>query len=135
MATQTLAPRPATDLPRAVLRADGVLVGVGGALLLAAARPLGPFLGVDSPLVPIALGAACLPYAAWLLRSANRRTIARGAVLTAALVNTAWVLGSAALLLGGTPALTAGGRWAVAIVAGIVALCAVAQFSALRRLR
>lgn len=135
MATQTLAPRSTTSLPRAVLRADGAVVAAGGLLLVAAARPLGAALGLDSPAAPLVAGVAPLPYAVQLFRSANRRTVARRAVLAPALINTAWVLGSVAVLLSDAPALTAGARWAVAIVAAVVALFAVAQLYTLRQMR
>jgi hypothetical protein len=130
----TVASHRRTRLARLLLQADGLVVGVGGAVLLARTHPLASALGLTAGWPLATLGAACVPYGAWLFWAGTR---ASGASLrrlagTIAVANTAWVIASAALLLGHTPALTPTGRWVVAAQAGAVALFAVAEVGALR---
>ncbi len=126
---------PADGLARAALRADGAVVLLGGASLLAGAGAVDTFLGLGSPATLATLGAIFLPYGAWLVRAAGRERVPRRLVAVVAGVNAAWVAASAALLLTGAPALTGGGRWAIVAAAAIVALLAGVQVVALRRLR
>ena len=135
MAAPMTVRRPTVDLSRTILRADGMLCGASGALLLAGARPISAFLGLDNALSIAVLGALFLPYAAGLVWLAGRPQLPRREVLATAVINTIWVVGSAGILLSGVPALTTGGKWAVAVVADIVALFAAAQFYALWRTR
>ncbi len=130
-------PRPSIGFARTVLRADGAVVAIGGALLLAAADPVGAFLGIaGSPGLRIA-GALCVGYGGWLFWTADHYLPERLRGLVAAIAggNTVWVLGSILVLLTDTPALTVGGRWAVAALAVVVALFAAAQVAARRQLR
>jgi hypothetical protein len=126
--------RPAERLGRLVVRADGFLCAAMGALMLAGAGPISAFLGLESLLPTVLVGGLLLPYGLGLIWLANRPTIERAMVLTPAFLNVLWVLGSVAILVGGTPSLTPGGWWAVALVADGVGLLALAQFYAARRL-
>ena len=105
----------------------------GGIGLLLAGNPITRFLGVESAGFLAILGGVVMVYALLLLRGTARPSSIRALGLTVALLNTAWVIGSVALLLGGWLPLTTGGKWAVAIVAAIVATFALVQFYALRR--
>jgi CHASE2 domain-containing sensor protein len=105
---------------------------VGGIGLLLAGNPIARFLGVESAGFLAMLGGVVMVYALVLLRGTARPSI-RALGLTVALLNTAWVVVSVALLLGGWLPLTAGGKWAIAITAAIVATFALVQFYALRR--
>lgn len=122
------------DLPRVVLRADGALVATSAVGLIAGARPVSSFLGLDGAMGLVIVGVVFVPCAALLFWWAGRRPVARYAVVAAAVVNVAWVIGSVALLLLDRPELTSGGRWAVAVVAGLVALVGAAEIVALRRM-
>ena len=134
MSTTMPVSRPAADLGRSALLLDAATVVPFALVLLAGARPIAGFLGLDGA-APVALvGAALVPYAAMLLRDAAR-PVTRRALLVPILLNAAWVVASAVLLLVGRPELTTGGRWAVAIVADLVACVALFQVVALRRLR
>jgi hypothetical protein len=125
----------AIDLPRAVLRLDGATVAASGLLVSVGSRPIADFLGWGEPLALVGLGLAFVVYGAALLWDAARPTIERRMVLVPALINAAWVLGSAEILITGRPALSTGGAWAVGLVALAVELIAVAQFVAWRRMR
>lgn len=131
----TAASQPCANAPRLLLQADGLVVGVGGAVLLARARPLASAAGLTAGWSLATLGAVCVPYGAWLCWAGTRASGARVRRLagTIAVANTAWVIASAALLRGHTPALTAAGRGAVAAQAGVVALFAAAEALAARR--
>ncbi len=125
----------ATDFARLALRVDGLVSGVSGVAMIAEARPLGAFLGVDRPAALMAIGAGLLAYSAMLLLSARREELGRRALLAPVVLNVAWVLASAELVLTGAFGLTTGGRWLVAAVADVVALFAVAQAYAWWRMR
>src|SRR5215467_188034 len=103
---------PRSTVARRLLQADGLVVGAAGVLLLARARPLALALGLVAGWPLAVLGTVCVPYGAWLYWTATRAQGARlrRLVGTIAVANTAWVLASAALLLGHTPALTVTGR-------------------------
>jgi hypothetical protein len=126
--------RSVADFARTILRADGALCAASGVLLLAGAGPIASLAGLDGPLGVVAVGAFLLPWGAGLLWLAGRRPVGRGLLLTVAVVNILWVIGSAAIILGGTPALSTLGTWGVALVADVVALLALAQLYAFRRL-
>ena len=125
----------ASDFARLALRVDGLVSGVSGVAMIAGARPLGAFLGVDRPAALVAVGAGLLAYAAMLLLSARREELGRRVLLVPVVLNVAWVLASAELVLMGAFGLTTGGRWLVAAVAEVVALFAAAQVYAWWRMR
>lgn len=135
MATTMPVSRSAADLGRTALRLDAATVVPFALVLLIGARPLAAFLGLERA-VPVALvGAVLAPYAVMLLWDASREVIPRRALLVPVVANAAWVAASAVVLVSGRPDLTIGGRWAVAIVADLVALIAIFQFVVLRRMR
>ncbi len=121
--------RPRATASRLLLQADGLVVSAAGALLLVRARPLASALGLMASWPLVVLGAAFVPYGAWLCWAATRASGARlrRLVGTIAVANTAWALVSAALLLGHIPTLTELGRWVVAVQAGVVALFAATE--------
>ena len=123
------------DFARMALRVDGLVSGASGVALIAGARPLGAFLGLDRPPALVAVGGTLVAYAAMLFLSARREELERRALVTPVALNVAWVLASAAILLSGVFGLTTGGRWLVAAVAEVVALFAAAQVFALWRMR
>jgi len=66
--------------------------------------------------------------------SVSRNSRASRLALAFVAMDGLWVVGSAILLAGGWVPLTAAGRWAILIVAAIVALFAVLQYYGLRRI-
>jgi hypothetical protein len=120
-----------TSFLRRSLQLDGVASGLCGVLLLAAAAPLAPLMGLDGPGIARAVGALFVIYAAALLRGAARATVSRGGALAAVVLNVAWVLGSAAVIVDGP--LTPLGKAAVAAVAAAVLLFAVLEAVGLAR--
>lgn len=117
------------DFPRVVLRADGIVVLIGGIVLIVGARPISRALGVDHAFILALLGIVLLPYAFLLItRPVNRREL-----LVPALGNTVWVILSAAMLVSGKPAFSATGRWIIGATAIAVALFAVVEFAAIQR--
>ncbi len=122
------------EMSRTLLRLDSAAVAVSASVSLAFARPIDRVLGLNAPGVLIGLGAIFLPYAALLLWLANRPMLTRDAVLKPVILNAAWVVASAAMLITGRPALSTAGAWTVALVAAFVGLLAIAQGLALRRM-
>lgn len=122
-----------TTFLRRSLLLDGVASAACGALLLVAARPVSALIGLDAPGIPIAVGIGLLVYAAALFWNARRPLISRGEVLTAVMLNAAWVVASLVLIVDGP--LTTLGNVLVAAVALGVLLFAVLEAIGLRRLR
>lgn len=97
------------------------------------AGPIAAFLGLSAPVILVITGVLLLLYAAALFYTAAQATIPRREVLAFVILDAAWVAGSLAILLAGWPALSGGGKWAVAIVADVVAVFAALQYYAVRR--
>jgi len=116
-----------------VLQANGLFSGVSGAAFIVAAKPLAAFLGGVAPTVLIVLGVGLLLYALGLFREASQRPINRQFVIAAIIMDGAWVLGSIVLLLTDWVSFSVAGKWAVAIVADIVAVFAILQYYGWRR--
>jgi hypothetical protein len=98
------------------------------------ARPAAEFLGVGQPLFYVVMGVALLLYGAILLWLNRGETVDRRVAWLAILLDLLWVGGSVLLLVTGWIAFSSGGKWAVAIVADIVALFALLQYLGIRRL-
>jgi hypothetical protein len=127
----TLADR--TTFLRRSLQLDGIASGLCGALLLLAAGPIAALIGLPGPGLARAAGAGLLVFAAALLWNAARATVSRGEALGTVVLNVAWVLGSAIVIVDGP--LTLVGNLAVAAVAAAVVLFTVLEIVGLRRLR
>ena len=124
-----------TNLLRHALQGNGIFSGVSGLAFILAAKPIAAFLGLDAPLVLAGLGVGLVLYAAGLFREGAREPLNRQFAVVAILLDLAWVVGSAVLLLTNWLPFTTAGSWAVAIVADVVAVFAILQFIGLRRLR
>ena len=122
-----------TSLLRRSLQLDGVASGLCGVLLLAAAGPVAPLMGLEGPGIARAVGALFVVFAAALLWNAARATVSRGGALAAVVLNAAWVLASAVVIVDGP--LTPLGNAAVAAVAAAVLLFAVLEAVGLARVR
>jgi uncharacterized membrane protein SirB2 len=124
----------AETLLRRTLRANGVLSGVSGLLFVVGSGSLTAFVGLPSPWILIAIGLSLLGYAALLFKAASPSPIDRHRAILFTAMDTLWVAGSAILLITGWIPITPAGKWAVIIVADIVAVLAVLQFLGLRPL-
>jgi uncharacterized membrane protein YcfT len=131
-ATAQISPR-AMDFGRLVLRIDGLVCMVAGTAALVGCRALSDFLGVDGTVPLAVIGAGTLACGVWIARQI-RVAVPRGLVLACAIVNAIWVVASAAMLLLGTPAFSTRGIVLIEAVADVVALLAIAQFVAYRRM-
>ena len=133
MAATTHVSSPTTDLGRFVLRVDGLVCIVTGAIALVGCRAISNFLGVVGALPLGVIGAGTLLYGAWLTWQ-TRATVPRRMVRSIVIANVIWVLASIAMLAIGTPAFSTRGIVLVEAVTVVVALLAVAQFLAYRRM-
>jgi hypothetical protein len=125
-----------TPFLRTALLGDAAASGATGLLLVIAAGPLAPMLGLPEPLLRVA-GLLLLPYAAFVGWAGTRAAPSRATVRGIVLVNLLWVADSALLLILG-PALTELAPTALGIafvLAQALAVLgfAVAQWIALRR--
>ena len=119
---------------RLALRANGVFSGVSGLMFVVGSGPLAVFIGLPSPWILITIGLSLLSYSALLFQAASRSPIDRRHAILFTAMDTLWVAGSAILLITGWIPFTPAGKWAVIIVADMVAVLAVFQFIGLRRL-
>jgi len=117
---------PARWLRRS-LQGNAWFSGLSGLLFLVAGRPIASGLGIEAPWVIRTLGLGLLLYALWLLLCARRPVPDRREVWAAIALDTVWVLGSALLLIANPIPLTLAGKWAVGIVADLVATFAALQ--------
>lgn len=92
-----------TGPQRAVLLADGVFCGLSGVIAMLAARPASDLLGLNGPAILVVFGASLLLYGAWLSWRAVRQRVEDRLVLSIALLNTTWVVGSVLVLVAGLP--------------------------------
>jgi len=118
-----------------VLRADGLFALLSGIVLIIGAGTLASLFEFNRPAIFAAVGAVLLGYAAMLLYFAGRESQNRMIAQIAIVLNLIWVIGSyAGLILGWFPVNTAG-KWAIALAAEAVAIFAILEFIALRRIK
>lgn len=133
MTAQEMIQEIKSDLLRYALMADGAFEITGGLILVAGGGPLASLFGVTEPMLLSGLGMVLTLTGLMLIRTAVGRSDVRRMALIAAALNIAWALGSAAALLFGWLPLTTAGKWAVALIAEVVAFYAVIQVYALWR--
>jgi hypothetical protein len=75
--------RDRTSFLRRSLQLDGVASGLCGVLLLAAASPIAPVIGLADPQVARVVGALLVVYAAALLWNGARATVSRAEAVAA----------------------------------------------------
>ena len=125
----------ATNHPAALRRAlllDAAASGAMGVLLLLAAGPLEPLLGLPVSLLRW-VSVVLVPFAAFLIWVAMRARASRGAVRTIIGANVLWTVGSVLLLLSGWVAPTRLGVLFVLAQAAAVAAFAYLEYDGLRR--
>jgi hypothetical protein len=118
---------------RGVLLADGATCLAMGGVLILGADLLSGWFGLPSLWLREA-GLILLPFAIFLLLVATRRTLSRRAVWLAVACNAAWVLASAAILVGGLVAPTPLGFAFVIAQALIVGLVTELEIIGLRHI-
>lgn len=133
MSTTTATATATQRTLRSVLRLDAAASGALGVAAAAGAGVLDTLLGLSTPLL-IGVGVFLVVYATGLVLLAGRPTIPRPATWVVVLGNSAWVLMSAALVVGAWDRLTVLGVVVVLAQAAAVAVFADLQWaSGLRR--
>lgn len=117
---------------RRVLWGNAVFSAVSGGLCSLASTAVALFIGVDAPVVIMAIGMGLLAYAVLIAFYAMQPTVSRTFVLFAAIADTVWVALSALLLVTNIVLFSITGVWAVVIVAIIVGGFAVVQYRLVR---
>jgi hypothetical protein len=135
MTAQTFSPTATPNPARRILTLDALSCAAGGIVVLVGARPLATFLGLGEALPLALLGGVLLGYAALLYWRARQEPLPARLLGTVVIINAAWVVASALLVIENPFALTTGGRWLVGIVAALVADLAIIQAITLRRQR
>jgi hypothetical protein len=133
MATQTTTQHSTSLLLRRTLQANGIFSSLGGVMLIAGTVPITAFLGLQTPIILIVAGIVSLLYAVSLFLTTARPSIGRRTGMTYVLLDSAWVVASVVILFTGWVPLTTEGKWAVGLVAVIVAILAELQFLGSRR--
>jgi hypothetical protein len=133
MTLQNVAQETNSNLMRRAIQVDSLVSAISGVIVIAASGPLAVFMGLASPTILIVTGLFFLIYAAGLWQTAARNPLNRRLAYVPIVLNAIWVIGSVALLLTGWPALTAGGKWLIALVALVVAILAEVQFYGVRQ--
>lgn len=121
-----------THFLRRALFADAIASAGMGLLLLAAAVPLEPLLGLPVALLR-GIGAISFIYAVHVALVARREHLSTRATRLIVFANVVWVFASVGLLLSGWVAPTSFGYAFVIAQAVVVALLAELQFVGLRR--
>jgi CHASE2 domain-containing sensor protein len=117
---------------RSVMFANASFSAASAVFILAARNTLTPLFALDSPVLLIGLAAALVLYAGALVIEARREPPDRRALLTAAILDAGWVLGSAVVLVLAWTELAPLARVLIIVAAVIVELFATLQFRAAR---
>ena len=124
---------PSSTLLRRALQGNGAFSTLSGLATLLGANAVAAFTGIEPAVVFIVLGLSLLLFAAglfWMTReTAVNPTLARIVII----LDVLWVVGSIILLLSNALPLTVAGKWAIGLVADMVALFAILQYIGLRR--
>jgi hypothetical protein len=133
MATQIVALSMDARLLRRALRGNATFSAISGIAFLADGGPIAAFLGLKSPTSIVVLGVALLLFAAGLFWDTAQASINKRNARIIIALDVAWVIGSIALIALDPIGLTSAGKWAILVVADIVAALAVVEYVGLRR--
>ncbi len=122
-------------LLRLALGGNAAFSTLSAVIFLAASQPIASFLGLLPGKQVVVLGIQLGVFAAWLAWLSTRPAIPRWQVWLIIALDALWVAGSFQLLLAPPAELTVGGKWAIGMVADVVALFAILQSVGLWRLR
>ncbi len=136
MASPALTHNGSDTLLRRTLIANIIFCVLSTALLLLAAAPVATFLGVPEASGLLALlGVGILGFAAFVYWVQSRPALDTRFVWVIFVMDVLWVVASLVILVADAFALSTEGRWAVLIVADIVAVFAALEYIGLRRMR
>lgn len=124
MATHSTSQNSASRLLRRTLQGNGIFCGISGVAFMVGAGPITTFLGLSTPIILLVLGLVLLLTALSLFRAAAPHSIDHRTGLLYAIIDSVWVVGSVILLLTSWIPFTPEGKWAVGVVAVLVALFA-----------
>jgi hypothetical protein len=128
MATHTTSQNSSSRLLRRTLQGNALFCGISGVAFIVGAGSITTFLGLSTPIILQVLGIVLLLTALSLFRAAVPRSIDNRIGLLYAIIDSVWVVGSIILLLTNWISFTTEGKWAVGVVAVIVALFASLEF-------
>lgn len=120
---------------RGVLLGNALFSILSGLELTFWSQAVAAYLGAPTPGLFLAIGIVLLLFAADVAWIATQSQIERKAVQAIIALDIAWVIGSIVLLLTGWLPFSIEGKWAVGIVADVVAIFALLQYLGLRRLQ
>ncbi len=133
MATQIVQP---SDMLRRTLRGNSVFSIVSGLAFTFGAAPIASLMGIpDASLIIAIMGIVVLAFAAFLWAMTTKPVLDRQLAVAVFIMDVVWVITSLIILVTNAFSLSTEGRWAILIVADIVAVFAVLEFVGLRRLR
>ncbi len=121
-----------TFLQKALL-GNALFSATSGLLLVVFPTAVAAFIGDFQPIYITLIGIVLLLYAPILYWAATRDQINRLLAWVFIDLDILWVVGSIVLIFTDLLPLTTNGKWAIAIVADIVALFAIAQYIGLRK--
>jgi hypothetical protein len=110
------------------MQGNAIFCGISGAAFIVEAGPITTFLGLSNPIILLVLGIILLLTALSLFLAAAPHSIDYKTGLLYAIIDSAWVVGSLILLLSSWIPFTTEGKWAVAVVAALVAVFASLEF-------
>ena len=128
MATRTTSQNSDSRLLRRTLQGNGIFCGMSGAAFMVGTEPITTFLGLSTPIILLVLGLVLLLTALSLFRAAAPHSIDYRTGILYAIIDSVWVVGSVILLLTNWIPFTTEGKWAVGVVAVLVALFASLEF-------
>jgi len=125
-----------SDLLRRTLRGNSIFSFISGLIFIVASAPIASFLGIaDNSLIVAILGIVILGFAAVVWTIQAKPILDPQAGFAIFVLDVIWVTISLIILMTDAFSLSTEGRWAILIVADIVAVFAVLEFVGLRRLR
>ena len=119
---------------RNALKANAVFSSLSGIAFLVAAKPIAAFLGLSMSTVLIITGIILLIFAADIFYLATRKIVNPKGVMAVIAADALWVVGSIILLVTNVVPLSTEGKWAVGLVAVVVATFADLQYFGLRKI-
>jgi len=134
MQMQQTLPRLEPNLLRRALLGNAAFSTVCSLIMVFGSKPVVTLLGIDEPLALVVIGVGILLFAADVAWIATRPQLDRKAATLILILDIAWVVVSASLLLTDWVAFSSAGQWAVAGVADVVAVFAVLEYFGLRQM-
>jgi hypothetical protein len=122
-----------TLLLRRVLTVNAVATAAVSALFFVAGPPLARLFRIDAALLWV-LGAVLLAFAGHVAYVARKPVISRGEALYFAVVDAAYVVATAVILLGWPQLLSGYGRLFFALIADVVAVFSLLEYLSYRRM-